>query len=408
MNILMVTHYFDSHGGGVELVARRIFRGLATSQDRMVWAAADVSAPPEEGPHTGSLRLQTWNAVERFTGVPFPVPSLRALRKLQSAVRGADLLLLHDCLYLSNIAAYLFAWMRGIPVLIVQHIGIVPYKNRILRGVMSLANAIITRPMLSSAQQVVFISDTTKRYFSSLRFSRPVITIFNGVDCDTFRPPRHDENRLEIRERLRLPREKPVALFVGRFVPKKGLAILRKMAVREPGITWAFAGTGPLDPAAWGLGNVRVFSDLHDAGLAELYRASDVFVLPSMGEGFPLVLQEALASGLPLVCGSDTAGADQAFIQFARGVDLAKDDDELSATRFLAGVNEVLSTTTSAAAAQRQYEFARARYSWQVALRRYFEAASALVSEFHPAQVTANPAKVRSAYAAGNTTQGQV
>ena len=55
---------------------------------------------------------------------------------------------------------------------------------------------------------------------------------------------------------------------------------------------------------------MRVFSDLAGPGLAELYRASDVFVLPSQGEGFPLVVQEALACGLPVVCGDESTGAD--------------------------------------------------------------------------------------------------
>jgi len=35
--------------------------------------------------------------------------------------------------------------------------------------------------------------------------------------------------------------------------------------------------------------------------LAMMYKASDVFILPSYGEGFPLSIQEAMATGLPII-----------------------------------------------------------------------------------------------------------
>src|SRR6266516_1255456 len=35
--------------------------------------------------------------------------------------------------------------------------------------------------------------------------------------------------------------------------------------------------------------------------LAMIYKASDVFILPSYGEGFPLSIQEAMATGLPII-----------------------------------------------------------------------------------------------------------
>jgi glycosyltransferase involved in cell wall biosynthesis len=255
---------------------------------------------------------------------------------------------------------------------------------------------------------VVFISENTKRYFGSVRFSRPPMIIFNGVDCGIFRPLGITESRDEIRGRLGLPQNQPVALFVGRFVPKKGLGVMREMAAREPHITWAFAGTGALDPAAWGLGNVKVFSTLREHSLAELYRASDVFVLPSTGEGFPLVLQEALASGIPVVCGAESAGADQAVTAFFRGIELAPGNDQLSGERFLAAIHEVLRAATRSGLAQQQHEFARSRYSWQLALRRYSELFTGLAHT--PAIVsTGAPAKVRSAFAGANgTPQGGV
>jgi glycosyltransferase involved in cell wall biosynthesis len=381
MKVLMVSHYFDSHRGGIELVAGHLFRGLARPDCEIVWAAAGVGAAPEPAPYSSALSLPTWNTVEDLTGLPMPIPSIAALRKLYCAVKAADVVLLQDCLYLTNIAAFLFARMLRIPTVVVQHIGMVPHRNRFVRSLMSIGNAIVTRFMLASAQQVVFISETIRNYFGAVCFRSQPKLIFNGADCDTFHPLADENERTAIRARLDLPQNKPVALFVGRFVEKKGLGILREMVARESGLCWAFAGTGPIDPARWGQNNVRVYSTLQGHSLAELYRASDIFVLPSTGEGFPLVLQEALASGLPVVCSAEIMAADQALSSWIRGVNRELDQDRRSAANFLQAIHELLKCERNTEAAHKRYEFVRSRYSWSLAVNAYFEILSSLADK---------------------------
>jgi len=376
--ILMVTHYFGSHQGGIEIVAEKIFQGLQHAQCEVVWAAADITPPPRQTDCCRTLRLPSSNRLEGLTGLPFPVPAIRALRELHREVARADVVILHDCLYATNVAAFLSAQLRRVPVLIVQHIGAVPYKNVLLGWLMKLANRLVTRPMLSRAQRVVFISGVTKRYFDGVAFRHPPTVIFNGVDTGIFRPLPHGEDRAAMRHRLGLPADRPVALFVGRFVEKKGLAVLRHMAAMEPRITWAFAGWGRLDPRSWTAGNVRVYSNLRGETLAELYQASDVFVLPSTGEGFPLVVQEALACGLPVVCGAETAAADDAMAAFVRGLALRARDDEGSASDFLARVHELLDRGSNAEEVKQRHEFVRQRYSWHRAVEEYLEVVRAL------------------------------
>lgn len=379
MKFLMVTHYFGSHQGGIELVAEKLFHGLSQRQCDVVWAAANVTAPPSEVPSGSVLPLKAWNGVEGITGLPFPVPSIGAIRKLFSQVGRADVVLLHDCLYLSNIAAFLRARTLRVPVIIVQHIGVVPYRNLLLRALMKIANALVTRPMLAAAQQVVFISQTTARYFSSVHFRRPTTVVFNGVDTTTFRPLGADENREEIRDRLGLPRQGVTVLFVGRFVEKKGIPALRRMVEMSPEWTWAFAGWGPLDPGSWNAPNVRVFSNLRGDSLAPLYRVCDLLVLPSTGEGFPLVVQEALASGLPVVCSTDTLGADSAMQDFVRGVPVSVGDNERTAREFLKAIKASIASETEKSKSEQRRAFAVSRYSWDAAVDRYLEIASHLV-----------------------------
>lgn len=388
VKILMVTHYFGSHRGGIETVAERLFFEFAALQQEVVWVASDATPTPGAIENGRSLGIPVFNFVEKRLGVPFPVPTFTGMRRLHNEVRNADLVILHDCLYLTNIFAFLFAYLHSVPVTIVQHIGAGAYTRGLLSKLMKAGNATVTRPMLRRANQVVFISETTRDYFGGLRFRSTPAVIFNGVDTSVFRQLHLGEKKAGLRRALGLAPERPVILFVGRFVEWKGLPVLKRMVEMESSYSWVFAGWGPIDPTTWKSPNVYVFSELQGSALAELYRASDVFVLPSLREGFPVVIQEALASGIPVVCGSETATADSALKSFVTSVNLIDGDDEQSALACNAAISHIITSEASGrrAAAERR-NFVLSRYSWRRAAERYLEIASTLVPEsrqWHP------------------------
>lgn len=304
---LMVTHYFETHRGGVEMVAGRLGRELADLDIRVTWAASDCDEPPADFPGR-CVAMAAWNGTERRLGIPLPLWSPRALRMLSRLVKECDVVVLHDSLYPGNIAAALLARRHGKPVMVVQHIGLVPYRNPVFRGLMAVANRLVARRLLAAADQVVFISDLTRRYFATVPFRRPPVTIFNGV-ADHFRPASAEE-KAAARRHFGLAASRPVALFVGRFVEKKGIDTVRRLAARHPDLHWLLVGWGPVEPEAWGLANVTVDRSRQGAAMATAYHAADLLVLPSVGEGFPLVVQEAMASGVTVLCGTDTAQAD--------------------------------------------------------------------------------------------------
>ena len=76
-----------------------------------------------------------------------------------------------------------------------------------------------------------------------------------------------------------------------------------------PGCHWTFVGWGPMPPADGDSATVRLAGRLPPQEIVGEYQAADLLVLPSVGEGFPLVVQEALACGTPVLVSRDVAQA---------------------------------------------------------------------------------------------------
>lgn len=307
MRIVLVTHFYPAHGGGVEQVAARLAERMAALGVEVVWFASDTDAPP---PLAGVRcePMRTCNAVERLSGFPYPLWSPASLARLARSVRAADGVHVHDCIYAGSLAAAWLARRHRKRLVVTQHIGVVPLP-RPLRPLLALANRLGARVVLRRAAGVGFISPVVRQYFEGLVNAATAFHyVPNGVDGDIFHPAQPDAP--ERRAQQGLDPARPLLLFVGRFVPKKRLPIVREMAVLRPQWQWCVIGHGPEQPQQWGLANVRVLPAMGQPQLAEWYRAADLLVLPSEGEGFPLVVQEAMACGLPAcVTAAVAAGA---------------------------------------------------------------------------------------------------
>lgn len=134
-----------------------------------------------------------------------------------------------------------------------------------------------------------------------------ILYVPNGVDSGTFRPD--PQRRLEARQALGLG-DAFTWLAVGRFEEAKDYPnLLRAFALvqaAQPGARLLLVGDGPDRPAAQELvdtlGLHRHVSFLGLRGdVPALMNAADAYVMSSRWEGLPMVLLEALASGLPIV-----------------------------------------------------------------------------------------------------------
>jgi D-inositol-3-phosphate glycosyltransferase len=128
-----------------------------------------------------------------------------------------------------------------------------------------------------------------------------IVLAVNGVDLSLFYPV-STEQKIKLRQKYDLPVDKTLALFVGRFVPKKGFNKLIKAASEN----YTLVFVGGERPANVRPNKYMIFlGTFSQRETADVYQACDVFILPSQGEGFPLSIQEAMACGLPIITTDD-------------------------------------------------------------------------------------------------------
>jgi glycosyltransferase involved in cell wall biosynthesis len=136
--------------------------------------------------------------------------------------------------------------------------------------------------------------------------------VYNGFEFSKF----NRDHRESVRTELGIKPLDPVVIHVGRFVPEKNqrglLAIAKMVNSALPSTTWIFVGDGPLrrdieaDCATMGLWSRARFVGTRD-DVPRLLGAADAFVFPSLFEGLPGAVVEALATGLPVIA-SDIPG----------------------------------------------------------------------------------------------------
>lgn len=129
--------------------------------------------------------------------------------------------------------------------------------------------------------------------------SSKVVTVRNGVDLERFAPG----DPIAARRALGLPVAGRIVIGVGRLIPAKGFDVAVRAVRQLPDTVLVLVGDGPERSKLKALGGdqVRLLGTLSPDEVAMAYQASDAFVLPSHREGWPNVVTEALASGLPVI-----------------------------------------------------------------------------------------------------------
>jgi UDP-glucose:(heptosyl)LPS alpha-1,3-glucosyltransferase len=138
-----------------------------------------------------------------------------------------------------------------------------------------------------------------------------IAVLHYGVDVACFHPARRPRDGAAVRSELGVGREQPVVLLVGSGFRRKGVDTLLQVWEREPpsGAALVIVGNDQHLAArqrqARALRGPVVFTGPR-ADVERFYAAADLFALPSLYEGCPVAILEALASGVPVVTSRST------------------------------------------------------------------------------------------------------
>ena len=215
-------------------------------------------------------------------------------------------------------------WLKvalGIPYIMTLHGGEVPGFLPEEVGTLQKILAPATWVVWNAAESVIAVSDGLRDLSLQAIPSVDIQVIPNGVDCRYFSPtPTCRESDGPFR-----------MLFVGRVVRQKGLSYLLNALgnMKAHGAAnWhlRIVGDGPMRPHLEAEAAQRDIADLVEftgwlpfEQIPDEMRSADLFVLPSIVEGMPLVLLQAMACGLPVIA-TEVSGSVDLVQQGRNGV----------------------------------------------------------------------------------------
>jgi len=289
----MLCHNYPPHPGGLEVMVRNLACGLARRHEvTLVTSAFDGAEGRSEEDGFVVHRVPAFHATEGM-GIPYPIPTGRGVSDALAALASADLLHAHGALYPTTIHAARLARRRAVPLVVTEHVGFVEYGSRVVNAVEAVAWSTIGDRVMRATSAITTYNSRVQHWLGTRYPGSDIRFIGNGVDTAAFRP-RTTAERSELRRSFGVPDDRPLVLFAARQSEKKNLddvlAITRDdFHLVVCGATRGLSGANLTD-----LGLVR-----YDR-MPELFGCVDALVHASTGEGLPLAVQEALASGVPI------------------------------------------------------------------------------------------------------------
>jgi glycosyltransferase involved in cell wall biosynthesis len=216
-----------------------------------------------------------------------------------------DIVHIHSHLYFSSIVAALISELRDKPTVLTNH-GIM--SQSVSKWIQLTYLPTVGRLAFESADRILCYHERDRNELLERGVNTDIDVIHNGIDCEQFSPSATDGGSVpELNDA-----DPPYVAFVGRLQPGKGAHYLidafARIADSYPERQLVLVGDGPqrdeLEQLARekGIGDrVEFLGEIPNEAIPAVVGEADVFALPSLAEGMPRTVLEALACKTPVV-----------------------------------------------------------------------------------------------------------
>ena len=363
--------------GGTESFLTRLVAAQANRH------AFDVVSLSDDGPIGDHLRKL--GARVHLLGMTPGMPDPRFIWRLRRLLVDRDPDVVHTWLYHSDFIGGIAARLARKRALVwsIRHTNLMPRYNKPSMLAVARAGAMLSRIL---PRRIVCCAEAARTSHIDFGYSPDRMSVIpNGLDIDRFRPD--PAARASVRRELGIADGIPVVGMLGRFHVQKNHRALAEaiplVLAASPSARFVMAGRdvspGNGELRRW-LGdlatgsNVQLIGERSDA--PALLNAFDILVLPSVGEGFPNVVCEAMATAKPCVV---TDAGDAAHIVGDFGTVVPVDDVKTLAR----GIADMLSLAPEKRAALGERGRARILENFEIGAiaRRYDQLYDAVLHE---------------------------
>jgi glycosyltransferase involved in cell wall biosynthesis/SAM-dependent methyltransferase len=239
---------------------------------------------------------------------PNPIHDLKALWRLFRFIRKGRFDIVHTHTAKAGFVGRLAAWLAGTPVIVHSTHGHVFYgyfgklKTKIFVTMEKIAAKVSDRVLCLTELEIDDHIELGIGFHELFRY------VYSGVPLDVFSKP--VKSREEVRASLGLPGDAIVIGTVARIDPVKGIRYaveaFQQLYKEHPRAHLVLVGDGGDRPALEAAAREYGISDRthflgHRTDVPDLLHAMDIFLLPSLNEGYGKAIVEAMCAGLPVV-----------------------------------------------------------------------------------------------------------
>jgi phosphatidylinositol alpha 1,6-mannosyltransferase len=326
VRVAIVAESFLPNVNGVSNSVLRVIEHLRRTGHEVIVIAPDTppGEPPAEKVHDGiRVHRVPSRMFPKITSLPLGMPRPRMV----GVLRGFD----PDVVHLASPALLGYGGLHAarylaIPTVAVFQTDVAGFAESYGIGMASRAAWAWTRHLHKRADRTLAPSTSAMENLAAHRIPR-VYKWARGVDITGFAPSARDEER----RRLWSPDRKPIVGFVGRLAPEKHVERLAVLARRDD-LQLVIVGDGVDQNKLKTTLPTAVFTGaLYGEELAAAYASMDVFVHPGEHETFCQAVQEAMASGLPVIA-PDAGGPRDLVAPYRTGLLLSVKEFEAKLT----------------------------------------------------------------------------